>query len=155
MEVIIHPSLVMVPDPRLREKSYPVLHFVKTELINLMREVLTACREHGLNTVSISAPQVGAPLRVFIIDGPALQLVAINPVITKLSGEQQSIEGCLSFPAGTRYKLKRANIVKFRYTDQNGFQHSMKFHDLYAAIVQHEIDHLDGILMDDNGLPFI
>jgi len=153
--LLIHPSMVMVPDPRLREKSKEVLHTVEVkDIISLMREVLTSCRECGYHTVSIAAPQVGVNVRIFIIDSTAIQLVAINPTITKLHGEQQSIEGCLSFPLGVRFTLKRANVVKFHYTDQNGFQHSMKFHDLYAAIVQHEIDHLDGILMDDRGLPY-
>ena len=151
----IHPKLVMVPNPLLREKCAEVLEPCEQidELVGTMKEVIIACRQFGIDTVSIAAPQVGVKLRVFIIDSPAIQMVAINPIITKRAGEQKIREGCLSFPRSTHYLMTRANIVKFRYTDEYGFTHTQKFHDLYAAIVQHEIDHLNGILMDDDGIP--
>jgi peptide deformylase len=151
----IHPCLVMVPDERLRQSCEEVVEGeVLTGVLGLMKEVLETCRRAGINTVSIAAPQVGIMKRVFIIDSPSIEMVVINPVITKTSGKQVNKEGCLSFPVGVYYRVERPNIVKFRYQNINGFTRSMKFHDIYAAAVQHEIDHLDGILMDDRGLPY-
>jgi peptide deformylase len=151
----IHPCLVMVPDERLRQPSEEVIAGEDlTGLVELMKEVLTACKKAGIQTVSIAAPQVGIMKRLFIIDSPALELVAVNPVVTKAIGKQVNAEGCLSFPVGQYYRVERANIVKFRYKDIKGVIRSAKYHDLYAAGVLHEIDHLDGILMDDRGLPY-
>jgi peptide deformylase len=156
MTEMIHPSLVLVPDPKLRRPSLAVVDETPDqikELVHLMKEVLVACRAAGITTGSISAPQVGVMKRLFIISSPAVELVAINPVITKIAGEQTLLEGCLSFPVGTKYALKRPKIVKFRYVDVDGTLRTGKFHDLYAAIVCHEIDHLAGKLIDDEGMP--
>lgn len=152
MSDIIHPNLVMFPDSRLRENCAEVKEIGNqiTETVTLMLEVLEACRTAGIDTASIAAPQVGVMLRVFLIDNPALSLVAINPVITKTAGEQTRAEGCLSFPRGTTYMIKRPNVVKIHYKDLTGVEHAGKFHDLYASVVQHEIDHLNGILIDDH-----
>lgn len=152
---LIHPRLLLAPDPRLRCPSAEVTAPPDqlTELVILLKEVMEACRDVGINTYSISAPQVGEMLRLFVISSPAVEMVAINPVITKTRGEQTRPEGCLSFPVGTQYAMKRANVVKFHYTDLTGVTRSAKFHDLYAALVQHEIDHLNGVLIDDNGMP--
>ena len=153
----IHPKLVMAPAPELRQKSEPInINFipqVQDGWLVTMIDVLDACRKAGIHTNSISAPQVGIKYRYFIIDSPALSIGCFNPVITKRVGQFQSIEGCLSFPRGRFYSVPRAKIIKFHYTDILGKEHSLKLRDRYAAIVQHEIDHLDGILMDDNGLP--
>ncbi|MDD5511869.1 MAG: peptide deformylase [Dehalococcoidales bacterium] len=151
----IHPCLVMVPDERLRRSCEEVVEGeVLTGVLGLMKEVLEACRRAGINTISIAAPQVGIMKKVFIIDSPSIEMVVINPVVTKTSGKQVNKEGCLSFPVGVYYRVERPNIVKFRYQNSNGFTRSMKFHDIYAAAVLHEIDHIEGILMDDRGLPY-
>ena len=148
----IHPKLVMVPAPELRQKCEPSnMNFV--ESLPLLYDVLRACINAGIITSSISAPQVGIRSRFFIINSPALTIECFNPLIVKHVGICQSVEGCLSFPRGVFYSVPRAKIIKFHYTDRHGIEHSLKLRDRYAAIVQHEIDHLDGILMDDNGLP--
>jgi len=151
----IHPKLVMVPDPRLRQVCAEVTKEDGdlTELVGLMVEVMEVCRGAGINTASISAPQVGVMKRVFIIFSPAVEIVAINPVITKTAGKQNTREGCLSFPKGANYLVPRPNIVKFHYQDLAGNSRTSKFHDIYAAMVMHENDHLNGILIDDNGTP--
>ena len=151
----IHSSLVIVPAPELRQKCAPVdvniIPQVQIDWVLTMLDVLKSCRNSGINTISISAPQVGIRCRCFMIDSPALSLVAFNPVITKTVGEFESIEGCLSFPKGVFYSVRRAKIVKFHYINGDGIEHSVKLRDRFAAIIQHEIDHLDGILIDDNG----
>ena len=157
VEVIkqIHPKLVMVPDPRLRQPCAEVTQEDGdlTELLGLMVEVMEVCRGVGINSYSIAAPQVGVMKRVFIIFSPQVEIVAINPIITKATGKQNVVEGCLSFPKGAFYLVQRPNIVKFRYQDLAGNQRSFKFHDIYAAMVMHENDHLNGVLIDDNGMP--
>ena len=151
----IHEKLVMVPDPRLRQMCAEVTKEDGdlTELVGLMVEVMEVLRGSGISTSSIAAPQVGVMKRLFIIFSPAVEIVAINPVITKATGEQNSREGCLSFPKGVKYLVPRPKIVKFHYQDLAGHPRTTKFHDLYAAIVMHENDHLNGVLMDDNGTP--
>jgi peptide deformylase len=151
----IHPSLVMVPDPRLRQTCVELTKKGDelTALISLMREVMTVCRDAGVHAVAIAAPQVGVLERLIVIESQNFDAVVINPVILKSSGTQKNLEGCLSFPPGTKYEVERPDLVKFRYIDQHGFSHTQKFHGFYAAVILHEIDHLDGILMDDNGMP--
>jgi peptide deformylase len=151
----IHERLVMVPDPRLRQVCSDVTKEDGdlTELIGLMVEVMEVCRGVGINTSSISAPQVGVMKRLFIIFSPQVEIVAINPIVTKATGKQNVREGCLSFPKGALYLMPRPDIVKFHYQDLAGKPRTSKFHDLYAAMVMHENDHLNGILIDDNGTP--
>lgn len=150
----IHERLVMVPDPRLRQVCSDVTKEDGdlTELVGLMIEVMEVCRGVGINTSSIAAPQVGVMKRLFIIFSPAIEIVAINPVITKEAGKQITFEGCLSFPRETHYYLPRPKIVKFHYQDLAGKDRAAKFHDIEAAMVMHEIDHLNGIMIDDNGM---
>ena len=156
MENNPHSKLVKVPAPELRQRCEAVDMMTIIphipEITSTMLAVLDSCRKSGINTISISAPQIGFRYRCFMIDSPALLLIVFNPVITRRVGEFQSIEGCLSFRRSDFYSVPRAKIVKFHYTGVDGMVHTLKVRDRYAAIVQHEIDHLDGILMDDNGL---
>lgn len=146
------PGLVMVPDPRLRQPCVEVEIGKNIErMVAKMREVMASCRQHGIPAVAIAAPQVGVLERVIVFETENFNAVLINPVIVKKSGSQKRIEGCLSFPPKVHYLVERADIVKFRYTDPQGINHTMKFHDVFATFIQHEMDHLDGIMMDDNG----
>ncbi len=150
-----HPKLVTVPDPLLREKCVDATKSGDDliVLVALMREVMAVCRADGIDAAAIAAPQVGVLERIVVIETPSFDDVLINPVIVKTTGTQKRLEGCLSFPKGVHYLMERANIVKFRYSNLAGEQHTMKFHDFFAAMIQHELDHLDGVLMDDNGMP--
>jgi peptide deformylase len=146
------PGLVMVPDPRLRHPCIEVQIGKGIEsLVAKMRQVMASCRQHGIPAVAIAAPQVGVMERVIVFETEQFDAVLINPIIVKKSGSQKRIESCLSFPPYVHYSVERADIVKFRYIDPQGLSHTMKFHDVFATIVQHELDHLDGIMMDDNG----
>ncbi len=105
--------------------------------------------------VGLSAPQVGDLRRVIVVKGPkpALpprQLVLVNPVITSSSARRVAIEeGCLSFP-GIYLTLQRPAGVTIRYSDIDGAEHTLKTRGILARIVQHEIDHLDGVLFIDH-----
>jgi len=105
------------------------------------------CESHtGL--AGLSAPQVGISLRISFVWERGLQVVLINPEIMYEKGEVEVIEGCLSLP-GQRYQVKRPKIIKVRYLDESWQQHSLKGHDFTANIVKHELDHLDGLLIDE------
>jgi peptide deformylase len=100
--------------------------------------------------VGLAAPQVGVRKRLFTYDlhegdGPG---VVINPVIVESTGEVESEEGCLSLP-GFRFEIVRAERVTMRGVDLDGKEVVLEGDDLLARMIQHEIDHLDGVLLLD------
>lgn len=99
--------------------------------------------------IGLAAPQVGVLRRVIVIHGDFKGqriLGLINPKITKISREKEKdMEGCLSFP-GITIEVKRAKEVKVKGLDINGKKIRMKADGLLARVIQHEIDHLDGIV---------
>lgn len=123
-------------------------------IVDDMKQAL-ASRKDG---VAIAAPQIGIPLRIFVVSGrvltsnttePKQDKVFINPVITKLSKEKKWMEeGCLSvgFHYGEVRRSTRATITAF---DETGTLFSLGASGLLAQIFQHEVDHLDGILFID------
>lgn len=97
----------------------------------------------------LAAPQIGRLLRIIVIEIPDEKLFAlINPEIVKKSGERVVTEGCLSFP-GYRGEIKRAESVTCKALDRNGKAIRIKATDLLAQSLEHEIDHLNGILYID------
>ena len=102
------------------------------------------------NGVGLAAPQVGILRRIFVIDaqdGEGIR-VFINPQILKTKGSQKDIEGCLSLP-GRENEVERANYVKIKALDENGEEFVLEGEGLLARAIQHENDHLDGILFID------
>lgn len=102
--------------------------------------------------LGLSANQIGEPYRVFVLTGEQIR-ACFNPKIVSQSVEQTvQVEGCLSYP-GLFVKVKRPAVVKIRYTQPNGNTITEEFAGLTARIVQHEIDHLDGITIVDRAHP--
>ena len=98
------------------------------------------------NGVGIAAPQVGVLKRIVCMDvGDGNQYVMINPEIIELSGEQTGMEGCLSVP-GKRGQVTRANYAKVKAFNENMEEIIIEGEGLLARCIQHECDHLDGIL---------
>ena len=98
------------------------------------------------NGVGIAAPQVGVLKRIVCMDvGDGNQYVMINPEIIELSGEQTGMEGCLSVP-GKRGQVTRANYAKVKAYNENMEEIIIEGEGLLARCIQHECDHLDGIL---------
>ncbi len=98
------------------------------------------------NGVGIAAPQVGVLKRIVCMDvGDGNQYVMINPEIIELSGEQTGMEGCLSVP-GKRGQVTRANYAKVKALNENMEEIIIEGEELLARCIQHECDHLDGIL---------
>ncbi|MBP5201306.1 peptide deformylase [bacterium] len=152
-----------VGDKILREKAKPVTEFNDEirELANNMADTMRAADGLG-----IAGPQVGVSLRIFVIDFGYLDFVKaeengekpksaefrpiafINPEITEKEGKIVYGEGCLSVP---RYNadVERAETIVCKYFDVDGNQHEIKVSGLPAVAIQHENDHLDGVLFID------
>jgi len=137
----------VLPDPILRRKSKRVRIIDSSiqKLINDMIETMHAVP----GRVGLAAPQVGVSLRVFVIGIPDEEDIAlINPEIVRRTGERLVEEGCLSIP-GYVGQIKRAISVKVKGRDQNGKEIRIKANDLLAQALEHEIDHLNGVLYID------
>jgi len=135
------------PAPVLSQPGEPVAEFNDElrELVANMFETTYASQGIGL-----AAPQVGISKRLTVIDlsvgkDPAQKLVLINPEIIEREGKLYEEEGCLSFPE-IREKISRAAKVRIRAQDEYGKWFEMDGEELLSRCMQHEIDHLDGIL---------
>lgn len=104
------------------------------------------------NGVGLAAPQIGILRRIFVLDAydTVGARVFINPEILELKGNQKDVEGCLSLP-GKQSEVNRANYVKIRALNENGEEFILECEGFLARIIQHENDHLDGILFIDHG----
>jgi peptide deformylase len=109
--------------------------------------------------MGLAAPQIGKSIRIFVVDGTSLEedepdmkdfkKVFINPKILELDGESVAMnEGCLSLPK-LREDVNRHNKVKIRYYDENFNPFEEEFNGLKARVIQHEYDHLEGVLFID------
>jgi peptide deformylase len=147
-------SIVEYPDKRLREKSKEVKQFDED-----LHKLLDAMHPFMLETngIGLAAIQVNHPLRALILnlpneDGeqpPENLIEIINPVITEKSGETTYQEGCLSVPKFYE-DVKRFEKITLNYQDRFGNTKSMEADDLLAIAIQHEMDHLEGILFIDH-----
>jgi peptide deformylase len=138
--------VVLDSNPILRQVSAPVTEF-DLDLKQLAVDMIeTMVNYQG---VGLSAIQIGVPKRIIIaVENDNLQLL-VNPVITrKLQRETETWEGCLSIP-GRQVRVSRPAKCDVDYQDLDGNHHSACFSGLMARIVQHEMDHLDGILITD------
>ena len=150
---MIRPVLRM-GDPRLWQKSLPVENFNTRELDELLVDMRDTMAQ--LNGAGLAAPQIGVPLRVVIFGvtenprypdiEPVPDTVLINPVLTPLSGEEEEgWEGCLSVP-GMRGWVPRFKKLRYAGYDERGRRFQREVEGFHARVVQHEVDHLDGVL---------
>lgn len=139
-------------DPVLREKSRPVEEFdddVRRLVADLMETMYAA------DGIGLAAPQVGVPLRVFVYDvrDPDLEPGAlVNPEIVLREGTDRDEEGCLSLP-GLSEVVERAERVVVRGLDESGDPVEIEAEGLLSRCLQHEKDHLDGVLFIDHLSP--
>lgn len=146
-------KVVKYGTPSLREPSKEV-HKVSQKIKSLVDDLLdTMYKENG---VGLAAPQIGENYRVFVIDvstneEPLNPIVFINPKIIKKSGAVISHEGCLSFPEAFTDVKRYANVM-VKAMDRNGRSFVLEAKDgtLLARAIQHEFDHLDGVLFIDH-----
>lgn len=159
--------IVAFGDPVLRKKAkditpeYPELK----ELISNMYETM-----YGASGIGLAAPQVGLPIRMFVVDGTpfdddedlsaeeqkfmsTFKKTFINAEILEETGEEWCFsEGCLSIPGITEDVFRNADIT-IRYQDEDFKEHTEQFSGIAARIIQHEYDHIEGILFTDKLSP--
>jgi len=145
-------NLIYEGNSILRQESKPVGKITKSvkKLVADMFETMYAD-----NGVGLAAPQVAKKKRVIVIDiqsNKSKPIALINPEIISAEGEIESEEGCLSCP-GLTAVVKRAEIVVAKGLDINGKEIEIKASGLLSIALQHEIDHLDGILFIDRLSP--
>jgi len=147
-------QIVPYPHPTLRHKSKPVRR-VDGELVRLVREMFGRMYEH--NGIGLAANQVDLPLRLFIINLNAKpdegeEFVFINPVLSKPKGNEESEEGCLSFPE-LYGPVTRPKLITVQAYNLRGEEVRMDLNGMLARAVQHEYDHLDGVVFVDRMAP--
>jgi peptide deformylase len=149
-------KIVGTKDPILRQKAKPVKTIDKkiASLISDMRETLEVQLEP--EGVGLAAPQVGKSLRLFVVNYEKLKRVVINPSIVSVSRQKSLtstkkddiLEGCLSLP-NYYSPIKRATSITISYTNEKGENIVETFNGFDSQIIQHELEHLDGILFVD------
>ena len=146
-------KIVEYPDKRLKEKSVVVKKFDSKlhELLDAMYPIMI-----NTNGIGLAAIQVAHPIQVLILnipdeDGEQLQenlIEMINPIITKKDGQTIYQEGCLSVPSFYE-DITRFETISVNYQDRDGNTKSLDADGLLSIAIQHEIDHLNGILFID------
>lgn len=143
-----HP-IVKIPEPVLRQKALEIPKITK-KTVMLMDQMARMMRQ--ANGVGLAAPQVGILQRLIVIAPDDMRPTAlVNPVIVKAEGEQIGQEGCLSIP-GLYGDVKRYEYIEVDALDRRGREVTFELEGLPARVVQHEIDHLEGILFIDKVL---
>jgi peptide deformylase len=142
-------TVLEYPDKRLRNKALPVTEF-NADLRGMVSDMFeTMYHENGVGLASI---QVNIRQRIIAIDiseNKSAPICAINPEIIHQEGIQYEFEGCISFPS-LFDKVERAAKVRLRAQDQDGKTYELDAEGLLAVCIQHEIDHLNGILFIDH-----
>jgi peptide deformylase len=142
-------QLRLYPDPVLLRVAEPVTAFDQALADKVARMFELMYEEQG---VGLAAPQVGWSGRVLVLNpsghkrDAAQELALVNPRIVKRWGKERAEEGCLSFPE-IFVEVERAAGVKLQWQDVKGEAHEEDIKEFRARIVQHELDHLDGVLL--------
>jgi peptide deformylase len=137
-------------DPVLRRKALPV-----AEVDDTVRELIADMREtmHAYNGVGLAANQIGVLQRVLVVDVPVdettrARYALVNPELDRREGSETGEEGCLSIP-GLYEEVRRAQRVRVRALDEQGRPLELVAEGYLARALQHEVDHLDGVLFVD------
>jgi len=139
-------ELRFLPDKVLRQKAKKVTR-IDASIRSLIDDMVETM--HQAKGVGLAAPQIGVSLRVVVLHPPEGEIITlVNPEIVKASGDAEVNEACLSVPGYHGY-IRRATAVTVKGRDRDGRECRVKGAGLLAQALQHEIDHLDGILYID------
>lgn len=139
-------KIVTAENPVLRQKAKKVHRFDASiqKLIDDMFETM-----HAANGAGLAAPQIDLSIRVFVAEYEDRRVALVNPEIIKAEGEVLGSEGCLSIPGYYGDNIRRAESIIVKAQDIRGKNIRVRAEGWLARIMQHEIDHLDGILFLD------
>src|SRR5947209_14811932 len=139
-------KIITSENPILRQKAKKVHRFDPSisKLIDDMFETMHAARGVGL-----AAPQIALSIRVFVAEFEDRKVAMVNPEIIKAEGEELGTEGCLSIPGYVGENIRRAEKVVVKGLDVRGKAIKVNAEGWFARVLQHEIDHVDGILFVD------
>ena len=148
-------NILTYPHPLLKKQARPIER-IDAAIQGLLTDLLDTMRA-GPGSVGVAAPQIGVSLRACVVDVSANRrgkddnhglLLMLNPEIIAAAGVAVMREGCMSVPDYTG-DVERATTVTVRYLDQSGAQQTIVANGFEAVAIQHELDHLDGILFLD------
>lgn len=148
-------DLTIYPDPRLRVRAATVTQFDE-ELARTAAAMFR--RMYASSGVGLAAPQVGLKIRLFVVNeggepNEGEEMVFVNPTITRRTGAATLFEeGCLSFPQ-IYAEVERPSTCTLAWQDLSGTEHERDFEGFVSRIVQHEHDHLEGVLLVDRMSP--
>ena len=139
-------KIITTENPILRQKAKKIHHFDPSlqKLVDDMFETM-----HEANGVGLAAPQIAQSIRVFVAEYEDRKVAVFNPEIVKAEGEETGQEGCLSIPGYIGENIRRATKIQVKGQDVRGKAIRVNAEGWFARILQHEIDHLDGILFID------
>lgn len=148
-------DILIWPDPELERVAGPVAE-VNPEVVRLGKDMLDTM--YAARGIGLAAPQVGQSLRLIVVDlngsdpeeqNPGLgPYIMINPIITEREGKILFEEGCLSVPGETG-EVERSQWIAVDFTGPDGTEYQLEAEDLLSVCIQHEIDHLEGIVFPE------
>src|SRR5438876_190200 len=145
-------QIIMIGDPILRQKAKKIHHF-DPSLPKLVKDMFETM--HDARGVGLAAPQIALSIRLFVVEcedketGKHHKVAMANSEIVKAEGEQIGLDGCLSIPGYYGVNVRRANKVVVKGQDIHGKPMKVQAEGLFAWALQHEIDHLNGVLYID------
>jgi peptide deformylase len=140
--------LAMMDNPVLHQKAKRVRK-IDGSIQKLIDDMIETMHNIG-GAAGLAAPQVGVPLQVVVIELPGEDVITlINPEVVKSWGERDVTEGCLSLP-GYRGEIKRSESVTVKGRDRHGKEIRLKADGLLAQALEHEIDHINGVVYIDH-----
>jgi len=139
-------KIITTENPILRRKAKKVHRFDPSlqKLVDDMYETM-----HAANGVGLAAPQIAQSIRVFVAEYEDHKVALFNPEVVKAEGEELGTEGCLSIPGYVGENIRRATKILVKGQDVRGKSIRIPAEGWFARVLQHEIDHLDGVLFLD------
>lgn len=137
-------------DPVLASQALPVTD-IDAKIVRIVDEMFDTLYDSD-SGIGLAAPQVGIQRQIFVWDMDDEPMVVLNPVIVESDGEWVYDEGCLSIP-GLYVEMTRPKTVLMKGIDMNGNEVAIEADELEARLFQHELDHLNGVLMFDRMQP--
>lgn len=145
-------KLLKIPDQRLQQRAKPVENITKEvyELAEFMKSQLPG------TAYGLAANQFGVPLRIIVFNVNGFEAMLVNPEIVSFKGRHRVLEACMSLDFKQLYVVERPKILKIKgYDLERQCEKTIKGHDVLASVLSHEIDHLNGRLICEMGVPYM